>query len=33
MRKPFDVLADGLLVKKLRGDKTTIEPFIADINE
>jgi hypothetical protein len=29
--KPFDVLAEGLIVKKDRGDKTAIELFIAGI--
>ncbi len=28
-RKPFDVLAEGLLVSSSRGDKTPIELFIA----
>jgi hypothetical protein len=31
MRKPFDVLAEGLLSKNSRGDKTAIEPFIAGV--
>lgn len=31
MRKPFDVLAEGLLVQSSRGDKTAIELFIAGI--
>jgi hypothetical protein len=31
MRKPFDVLAKGLLSEKSRGDKTAIELFIAGV--
>jgi hypothetical protein len=31
MRKPFDVLAEGLLVSSSRGDKTAIELFVAGI--
>ena len=31
MRKPFDVLAEGLLSENSRGDKTAIELFIAGI--
>jgi hypothetical protein len=31
MRKPFDVLAEGLLLKNSRGDKTAIELFVAGI--
>jgi len=31
MRKPFDVLAEGLVSEKSRGDKTAIELFIAGI--
>jgi len=32
MRKPFDVLAEGLISKNSRGDKTAIELFIAGIH-
>jgi hypothetical protein len=31
MRKPFDVLAEGLLMENSRGDKTAIELFIAGV--
>jgi hypothetical protein len=31
MRKPFDVLAEGLLLKNSRDDKTAIELFLAGI--
>jgi hypothetical protein len=31
MRKPFDVLAEGLRVSSSRGDKTPIELFIAGV--
>jgi hypothetical protein len=31
MRKPFDVLAEGLVSQKSRGDRTAIELFIAGI--
>jgi hypothetical protein len=31
MSKPFDVLAEGLIVKKDRGDKTQLELFIAGV--
>jgi hypothetical protein len=31
MRKPFDVLAEGLLLKNSRGEKTAIELFIAGV--
>jgi hypothetical protein len=31
LRKPFDVLAEGLLSEKSRGDKTPIELFIAGV--
>jgi hypothetical protein len=31
IRKPFDVLAEGILSEKSRGDKTTIELFVAGI--
>jgi hypothetical protein len=31
MRKPFDVLAEGLVSDKSRGDKTAIELFLAGI--
>jgi hypothetical protein len=31
MRKPFDVLAEGLLSEKSRGDKTAIELFVAGV--
>jgi hypothetical protein len=31
MRKPFDVLAEGLLLKNSRGDKTAIELFVAGV--
>ena len=31
MRKPFDVLAEGLLSEKSRDDKTAIELFLAGI--
>jgi hypothetical protein len=31
MRKPFDVLAEGLVSKNSRGDKTAIELFLAGI--
>jgi hypothetical protein len=31
MRKPFDLLAERLLAKKNRGDKTPIELFVADV--
>ena len=30
MRKPFDVLAEGLISDNSRGDKTSIELFVAD---
>ena len=33
MRKPFDVLAEGLLSEKSRGDKTPLELFIAGIRD
>jgi len=32
IRKPFDVLAEGLLVQSSRGDKTAIELFIAGVH-
>jgi hypothetical protein len=31
MRKPFDVLAGGLLSKNSRGDKTPLELFLAGL--
>ena len=31
MRKPFDVLAEGLVSNNSRGDKTAIELFLAGI--
>jgi len=31
MRKPFDVLAEGLISKNSRSDKTPIELFLAGI--
>jgi hypothetical protein len=31
MKKPFDVLAEGLISKNNRGDKTAIELFLAGI--
>jgi hypothetical protein len=31
MRKPFDVLAEGLLSKESRGDKTPLELFLAGV--
>ncbi len=31
IRKPFDDLAEGLLLKNSRGDKTAIELFLAGI--
>jgi hypothetical protein len=31
LRKPFDVLAEGLLSEKSRGDKTAIELFVTGI--
>jgi hypothetical protein len=31
MSKPFDVLAEGLIVKKDRGDKTPLELFLAGV--
>ena len=31
MRKPFEVLAEGLLSEKSRGDKTRLELFIRGI--
>jgi hypothetical protein len=31
MRKPFDVLAEGLVSKNSRGDKTPLELFLAGI--
>ena len=31
MKKPFDVLAEGLISKNSRGDKTAIELFLAGI--
>jgi hypothetical protein len=31
MRKPFDVLAEGLLLKNTRGDRTPIELFLAGV--
>jgi hypothetical protein len=31
MRKPFDVLAEGLISKNSRGDKTAIELFLAGL--
>jgi hypothetical protein len=31
MRKPFDVLAEGLISKNSRGDKTAIELFTSGI--
>jgi hypothetical protein len=33
MRKPFDVLAEGLLVQAGRGDRTWLELFITGIAE
>ena len=31
MKKPFDVLAEGLISKNSRGDKTPLELFIAGV--
>ena len=31
MKKPFDVLAEGLLSENSRGDKTAIELFVAGV--
>jgi hypothetical protein len=31
IRKPFDVLAEGLVSKNSRGDKTAIELFLAGV--
>ena len=31
MRKPFDVIAEGLISQKSRGDKTAIELFMPGI--
>jgi hypothetical protein len=31
MRKPFDVLAEGLVSEKDRGDKTPLELFVAGV--
>jgi len=31
MRKPFDVLAEGLLQENSRGDKTVIELLVAGV--
>jgi hypothetical protein len=31
MRKPFDVLAEGLLVSSSRGDRTPFELFVAGV--
>jgi hypothetical protein len=31
IRKPFDVLAEGLVSEKSRGDKTQLELFIAGV--
>jgi hypothetical protein len=31
IRKPFDVLAEGLVSEKSRGDKTPLELFIAGV--
>jgi len=31
MRKPFDVLAEGLLSENNRGDKTPLELFLAGV--
>jgi hypothetical protein len=31
MRKPFDVLAEGLLLRNNRGDRTAIELFVAGV--
>jgi len=31
MRKPFDVLAEGLISEKSRGDRTPLELFIAGV--
>jgi hypothetical protein len=31
MRKPFDVLAEGLVANNGRGDKTAIELFMAGV--
>jgi hypothetical protein len=31
MRKPFDVLAEGLLLKNSWGDKTAIELFVVNV--
>jgi hypothetical protein len=33
MRKPFDVLAEGLLLKNSRDNKTPLELFIACIGD
>ena len=32
MKKPFDVLAEGLISKNNRGDKTPLEPFLAGLH-
>jgi hypothetical protein len=31
MRKPFDVLVEGLVSEKSRGDKTAIELFLVGV--
>ncbi|NLX23812.1 MAG: hypothetical protein GXY55_19335 [Phycisphaerae bacterium] len=31
MRKPFDLLAEGLISKDTRGDWTPVEPFLAGV--
>jgi hypothetical protein len=31
MRKPFDVLAEGLLYEKSRGDRTALELFVSAV--
>jgi hypothetical protein len=33
MRKPFDVLAEGLLLTKSRDDKTAIELFLSGVQD
>jgi len=31
MRKPFDVLAEGLISKNSRGDRTALELFVSAV--
>jgi len=32
-RKPFDVLAEGIIAKDSRGDKTPLELFVASVGD